>query len=66
MAAQKQVHTVPTEKGWRNNAGNGHKISAHRTKALAEKAGRKLAMERKGIHVIHKSDGSVARKVSHA
>ena len=66
MAAPKQVHTVSTEKGWRNNAGNGHKISAHKTKKLAEKAGRKLAMERKGIHVVHKSDGSVARQVSYS
>jgi hypothetical protein len=66
MAAQKQVHTVPTDKGWRNKAGNNRPISNHRTKKLAEKAGRKHAIKRKAVHVVHNSDGSVARTVSHA
>lgn len=58
--ARKQVHTVSTDKGWRNKAGNNRPISNHRTKALAAKAGRKVAIEREAEHVIHKSDGSVA------
>lgn len=66
MAAQKMVLTVSTDKGWRNKAGNNRSISNHRTKKLAEKAGRKLAIERKALHVVHNSDGSVARKVSYA
>ncbi len=66
MAAQKQVLTVPTDKGWRNKAGNNRPISNHRTKKLAVKAGRKLAMERKAVHVVHNTDGSVQRKVSYS
>jgi hypothetical protein len=54
----RQVHTVPSDKGWRNKAGT-RPISNHRTKALAQKAGRKQAIERKAQHVIHKSNGSV-------
>ena len=66
MAAQKRVLTVSTEKGWRNKAGNNRPISNHRTKKLAEKAGRKLAMERSALHVVYNTDGSIARKVSYA
>ena len=65
MAARKEVHTVPTEKGWANRAKNYRRISNHRTKALAEKAGRKVAMARGAIHVIHKSDGTIAAKRSY-
>ena len=71
MAARKprkprrEVHTVPTDKGWANRAKNNRKISNHRTKALAEKAGRKVAKARSALHVVHKSDGSVASKRSY-
>ena len=68
MAARKprkEVHTVPTDKGWANRAKNNRKISNHRTKALAEKAGRKVAMKRHALHIVHKSDGSVASKRSY-
>lgn len=57
---RKEIHTVPTDKGWANRAKNYRRISNHRTKALAEKAGRKLAIERHADHIVHKSDGSVA------
>jgi len=60
MASRKEVHTVPTEKGWANRAANHRRISNHRTKSLAEKAGRKVAMARHALHIVHKSDGSVA------
>jgi hypothetical protein len=59
-----EIHTKPGPKGWRNVAGTRH-ISNHKNKTLAEKAGRKIAMERGGDHVVHKMDGSVARKVSY-
>ena len=61
----RQVHTVPTEKGWRNRAGT-RPISNHRTKALASKAGRKQAIERKAEHLIHRRDGSVGERHSYA
>ena len=66
MASQKQVLTVSTDKGWRNKAGNNRPISNHRTKKLAEKAGRKLAMERNALHVVHNTDGSVQRVFPYA
>jgi hypothetical protein len=65
MAARKEVHTVPTDKGWANKAANHRRISNHRTKALAEKAGRKVAIERGADHVVHKSDGVIARTTSY-
>ena len=61
----RQVHTVPAEKGWRNRAGT-RPISNHRTKALARKAGRKQAIERKAEHLIHRRDGSVGERHSYA
>ena len=60
-----EIHTKPGDKGWRNTAGTRH-LSNHKTKALAEKAGRKAAMARGGDHIVHKQDGSVARKVSYS
>ncbi len=65
MASRKEVHTVPTDKGWANRAANHRRISNHRTKALAEKAGRKVAMARNALHIVHKSDGSVATSRSY-
>lgn len=65
MASRPEVHTVPTEKGWANKAKNNRRISNHRTKALAEKAGRKVAQARGALHFVHKSDGSVATKRSY-
>jgi hypothetical protein len=59
-----EIHTKPGPKGWRNTAGTRH-LSNHKTKALAEKAGRKVAMKRSGAHVVHKQDGSVSRKASY-
>ncbi len=60
-----EIHTKPGPKGgWRNTAGTRH-LSNHRTKALAEKAGRKAAIKRGGDHVVHKQDGSVARRASY-
>jgi hypothetical protein len=62
--ADRTVNTVPTDKGWANRAGT-RPISNHRTKTLAQKAGRKQAIERRAMHVIHKQDGSVASKHSY-
>ena len=66
MASRREVHTVMTKKGWANKAANGYKLSNHRTKSLAEKAGRKAAIARSALHVVHKQDGSVGRKTSYA
>jgi hypothetical protein len=65
MASRPEVHTVPTDKGWANKAANHRRISNHRTKSLAEKAGRKVAQARHALHIVHKSDGSVATKRSY-
>ena len=57
---KKEIHTVPTEKGWANRAGT-YTLSRHKKKELAVKRGRKIANERDAKLVIHKQDGSIAR-----
>lgn len=56
---EKEIHTVPTGKGWANRAGT-YTISKHKKKQLAVKKGRKIASVRDAKLVIHKQDGSVA------
>ena len=65
MAARKPRKEVQTDKGWATRAKHNRRISNHRTKALAEQAGRKVAIKRHALHIVHKSDGSVATKRSY-
>lgn len=53
MAKRKEVHTVPTDVGWANKAGN-RTLSNHRKKETAQAAGRKQAIQRKAEHVIQR------------
>ncbi len=62
--ARKEVHTVPTDKGWANKAGT-RTLSNHQKKETARRAGRKQAIERKAEHVIHKKDGTIGEKNSY-
>lgn len=62
--ARNDVHTVPTDKGWANTAGN-RTHSNHQKKATAREAGRKQAIDRKAEHVIHSKDGTIAQKNSY-
>jgi Uncharacterized protein conserved in bacteria (DUF2188) len=62
--ARKEVHTVPTDKGWANKAGN-RTLSNHQKKETAQQAGRKQAIDRKAEHVIHKKDGTIGEKNSY-
>lgn len=62
--ARKEVHTVPTDKGWANKAGN-RALSNHQKKATAQDAGRKQAIDRKAEHVIHNKDGTIGQKNSY-
>ena len=64
MAKRKEVHTVPTDVGWANKAGN-RTLSNHRKKETAQVAGRKHAIQRKAEHVIHKKDGTIGAKNSY-
>jgi hypothetical protein len=58
VATRKSVHTVPKGNGWANESG-GRTLSNHRTKAAAQKAGRREAIKRQAEHVIHKKDGKI-------
>lgn len=58
------VHTVPSGSGWANKQ-NGHVLSEHRTKANAEEAGRKQAIQRETEHVIHKTGGEIGERNSY-
>jgi len=60
-----EVHTVPDKKyGWANEE-NGKVISRHRTKAVATREGRKLAVGEEAEHFIHKKDGTIGQKNSY-
>lgn len=61
---KKQIHTVPSEKGWTNKQG-GQELSKHKTKAAAEAAGREKAKDKKAEHVIHNADGTISKRNSY-
>jgi hypothetical protein len=59
------VHTVPRDDGWVNEAGGQTIGGQHQTKDAAVSAGRDAARERKVEHVIHKEDGTIGEKNSY-
>ena len=60
------VHTVPKPEGsgWVNEL-NGKIVSRHRTKEVAEEAGREIAKGLKVEHSIHRADGAITEKNSY-
>ena len=60
------VHTVPNPQGagWCNEV-NGKIVSRHRTKELAEAAGRAIASRMRVEHTIHRTDGVITEKNSY-
>jgi hypothetical protein len=63
--AKKEVHTVPTDKGWANKLPGGKVLSNHKRKDTAQAAGRKQAIQREAEHLIHKKDGTIGQKNSY-
>ena len=66
MPKFREVHTVPNPDGagWVNEVG-GRPVSNHRRKDTAVERGREIAKERQTEHVIHNTDGKIARKNSY-
>ncbi len=54
-----QVHTVYESGAWRNRVDGLRQGAGHPTRAAAASAGRMIALELQGAHVVHDIDGSV-------
>lgn len=66
MAAKKNIHTTPTDKGWQNRREDaGRATSTHKTKAEAQAAGRASAKKDGVEHIIHKKDGTISERNSY-
>lgn len=56
----KQIHTVRRPGGWGNKSAGATKVAKiFTTKAQAQAAGRKTAINQKAEHVIHNLDGKI-------
>jgi hypothetical protein len=61
-----QIHTTPSEDGgWDNQEGGGKKLSHHRTKEQAEKAGKREAIKARTELKIHNRDGKISDSISY-
>lgn len=55
-----QIHTVHRPDGWGNKSAGASRVSRiYPTKAAAQAAGRKTAINQKAEHVIHNMDGKI-------
>ena len=60
------VHTVPTSGRWRNRVEGSELLpGVYETKTDAIQVGRREAKRRQTEHVIHNTDGSIARRNSY-
>lgn len=64
MPSRKDVHTVPSGKGWANKVG-GEVVSTHRLKENAVERGRDIARHNHGEHLIHNQNGRIGRRNSY-
>lgn len=62
----REIHTTPNPdgEGWVNQM-SGKIVSRYRTKLMAERAGRRLAIENGAEHVVHRRDGTIGQKNSY-
>ena len=66
MTKSKQVHTVPRPGGWGNKSAGASRVSkVYSTKAAAQAAGRKTAINQKAEHVIHNMNGKISSRNSY-
>lgn len=64
--SQKQVHTVHRPGGWGNlKAGASRVGKIYATKAQAQAAGRKVAVNQKAEHIIHNLNGKIGSRNSY-
>jgi hypothetical protein len=61
--ADGDVHTIKHGDGWGNKVEGNQRVSnTASTKAEAEAAGRKMAIERGSEHLIHRQDGTIGER----
>ena len=64
--ANKQIHTVRRPGGWGNIKAGASRVSkVYPTKAAAQAAGRKTAINQKAEHVIHNMNGKIGSRNSY-
>ena len=64
--ARNQIHTVRRPGGWGNKSAGASKVAkVYRTKAAAQAAGRKTAINQKAEHVIHNMNGKIGSRNSY-
>lgn len=61
----RNVQTVPIGDGWGNKVGGTQVGETFRTQDAAVEAGRQLAMQNRGEHSIHGTDGKIREKNSY-
>ena len=62
----KQIHTVRHPGGWGNKSAGASRVSkVYPTKAAAQAAGRKTAINQKAEHVIHNMNGKIGSRNSY-
>lgn len=57
-----QVHTIFESGAWRNRVDGLQQGAAHPTSSAATAAGRAIAQELRGVHVVHDFDGVVVEQ----
>lgn len=57
-----QVHTVFESGSWRNKVDGLQQGPAHTTRSAAAAAGRAIALELRGVHLVHDLDGAVVEQ----
>ena len=66
MAKKPPVHTVPHDDGWANRREGSDRVSRKfDTKAEAQAAGRRTAINDRTEHVVHRTDGTIGEKNSY-
>lgn len=58
----KDVHTVPVQNHWENKVGGKSTGVDHRTQATAAAVGRRIAIDQKSEHAIHRRNGTIGQK----
>ena len=62
----KQIHTIRRPGGWGNKSAGASRVSkVYPTKAAAQAAGRKTAINQKAEHIIHNMNGKIGSRNSY-
>ena len=65
-STSKQIHTIHRPGGWGNKSAGASRVSkVYTTKAQAQSAGRKTAINQKAEHIIHNMDGRIGLRNSY-